>query len=58
MGMIMDEQLMAIFGRVLETMPFLAYALYGWYSERQERKEIQKELTVVLKEVAGIKSVA
>jgi len=56
--MIMDEQLMAIFGRVLETMPFLAYALYGWYSERQERKEIQKELTVVLKEVAGIKSVA
>lgn len=54
----MDDQIVSIIGRVIETMPFLAYALYGWYTERQERKELQKELTIVLKEVAGIKSVS
>jgi hypothetical protein len=50
----MDEQVIGIIGRIFETMPFLAYALWGWHSERQERKEIQRELTDVLKQVAGV----
>jgi hypothetical protein len=50
----MDEIWAGIIGRAVETVPFLAYALYGWWTERNERIKLQGELVDVLKTVAGI----
>jgi len=50
----MDEVWAGIIGRAVETVPFLAYALYGWWTERNERIKLQTELIEVLKEVAGV----
>jgi len=50
----MDDVWAGIVGRAVETVPFLAYALYGWWTERKERIELQKKLVEVLEAVAGI----